>query len=240
MKSTLIETGNARILYDATAMAAPETTQFDPEFWKNRDAVVGRPGGRGGAVIIRCPAGEAVLKRYLRGGMMAKINQALYLFSGFEYSRAFREFRLLQNMHKMHLPVPEPLAAMCETTSAVFSRMALMTRLLPDTETLVEKHKLQAVSAANWEAIGQTLKRFHGKGIYHADLNANNVLINTTGRVFLIDFDKCHIKEPDSSWQNKNIQRLKRSLNKLFPGDLFPRVGWDVLIQAYEKDFQGK
>lgn len=238
MKSTLISIGSTRILYDATAMAAPETAQFEVGFWENRDAVVRRPAGRGGAVVIRCPAGEAVLKRYFRGGMMAKINRALYFFSGYEHSRAFREFRLLQTMHGKSLPVPEPLAAICEKTGGVFARMALMTRMLPDTETLAEKHSLQAVSAADWECIGKTLRKFHNKGVFHADLNANNVLINTAGCVFLIDFDKCKLKQPDPSWQDKNVQRLKRSLEKIFSGDLFPQKGWDILVQAYEKDFR--
>lgn len=240
MKSTLISFDNARILYDATAMAAPETIQFEPAFWENRDAVVHRPSGRGGAVVIRCPAGEAVLKRYYRGGMMAKVNRALYLFTGYENSRAFREFRLLQTLHKKSLPVPEPLAVLCEKSGSVFARMALMTRMLPDTETLAEKEKLKSLSKESWQSIGKTLKKFHARGVFHADLNANNILLNTAGRVFLIDFDKCHIKQPNTSWQNKNIQRLKRSLEKIFPGELFPQKGWDILIKAYGKDFQGK
>ena len=236
MKSTLISTDNSRILYDATALDAPEAAQFDPGYWENRNAVIARPAGRGSAVVIRYSKGEAVLKRYFRGGMMAKINQALYLFTGYERSRAFREFRLLQTMESHSLPVPEALAVICEKSGGLFARMALLTRRIADTETLAARQKKQMVSSSDWKKIGQTLEKFHKHGIFHADLNANNLLLDTVGRVFLIDFDKCRHKQPDANWQKKNIKRLKRSLEKIFPGDLFPRAGWDVLLRAYEKE----
>ncbi len=235
MKSTLISTDNSRILYDATALDAPEAAQFDPSYWENRDAVIARPAGRGSAVVISYSKGEAVLKRYFRGGMMAKVNQALYLFTGYERSRAFREFRLLQTMHSYSLPVPEPLAVICERRGLLAS-MALLTKRIADTETLAARQMQQMVSISDWEMLGKTLKRFHENGIFHADLNANNVLLDTAGRVFLIDFDKCKHKHPDAIWHKKNIKRLKRSLEKLFPGDLFPRAGWDVLVRAYAKE----
>ncbi|MCF6262090.1 MAG: 3-deoxy-D-manno-octulosonic acid kinase [Xanthomonadales bacterium] len=240
MKPTLITTGNARILYDASAMDAPETIQFDSEFWASADAVVRRPAGRGSAVVIRSPSGEAVLKRYFRGGLLAKFNRALYIFSGYENSRAFREFRLLERMQKMKLPVPQPLAALCERQAMVFSRMALMTQMLAATETLAEKLVLGAVSDDHWQAIGRVLSEFHNKGVYHADLNANNLLINTAGEVFLIDFDKCRFKTPGPRWQNNNIQRLKRSLMKLFPAELFPASGWSILLDSYKINISGK
>lgn len=240
MKPTLITTGNARILYDASVIDALETIQFESEFWANADAIVRKPPGRGSAVVIRYPGGEAVLKRYFRGGLLAKINRALYIFTGYENSRAFREYRLLERMHEMKLPVPEPVAALCERQGFFFSQMALMTRMLAATETLAEKQMLGAVSEDHWQTLGKVLSEFHNKGVYHADLNANNLLINTAGEVFLIDFDKCQLKTPNTHWQNNNIQRLKRSLMKLFPANLFPTSGWSILLNTYQSNFSGK
>ncbi len=240
MKPALITTANARILYDASAIGAPETIQFESEYWANANALVRSLPGRGSAVVIRCASGDAVLKRYLRGGLLAKINRALYIFTGYENSRALREFRLLEQMHKMKLPVPKPLAALCERRGFAFSQMALLTQMLAATETLAEKQLLGTVSNDHWQTIGKVLSEFHKKGVYHADLNANNLLINTAGQVFLIDFDKCRLKTPSFRWQNNNIQRLKRSLMKLFPAESFPVSGWSILLSTYQLNISGK
>jgi len=233
MNRTTISTENVHILYDADAMPAPESEQFELEFWENRDAVINRPAGRGGAVHIRCPAGEAVLKRYYRGGLMAKINHSHYFHSGYKHCRAFREFRLLEWMHTVDLPVPEPLAVYCRQFALISARMALLTRFIPDTMTLADKIKTRNMSVQDWEAVGRTIRLFHSQGIYHADLNANNIMLNTEGAVFLLDFDKAEIKSLDARWQKNNIQRLKRSLEKLFPGMDFPAPGWQCLQATY-------
>ncbi len=224
---------SGRILYAADAIAVPVAEQFELGYWESRDQVISLPPGRGSAAVIEVASGQALLKRYLRGGVIARLNKSLYAFTGYSRSRAFREFELLQTMHGLGLPVPEPLAAYCEVVGVIAYRQALLTRMIADTETLAERQQKQPVAEMVWKSIGQTIKLFHQHGICHADLNANNILLNNQNQVFLVDFDKSRQRIASEDWQKANLQRLRRSLKKLFPGDNFPATGWGILQTSY-------
>ena len=95
------------------------------------------------------------------------------------------------------------------------------------TEKLTEGH---------WIAIGSVIRRFHEHGVYHSDLNANNIMIDEGGRCYLIDFDRCSIRQPKFKWQNDNLLRLKRSLNKTNNNEknfFFSDENWRSLLRGY-------
>lgn len=225
---------HGRILYDADAIPVAEAAYFELEHWHARDKVLQIASGRGSAAVIELDAGPALLKRYYRGGLVSKVNKSVYVFNGYERSRAFREYRLLGTMLKLGLPVPEPLAAYCEVIAGVFSRQALITRMLPETETLAQRQRAGTLSKNDWQAVGKVLHEFHQQGIYHADLNATNILLNAQDQVFLVDFDKSRQQKPQNSWQEANLQRLKRSLKKLSGQNNFPINGWENLLDSYK------
>ena len=83
--------------------------------------------------------------------------------------------------------------------------------------------------------IGACIRRFHERGFCHADLNAHNVLIDRSGRVFLIDFDRGRRREP-GDWARGNLERLRRSLDKVssaMPTGRFTQGDWDLLMEGY-------
>ena len=90
----------------------------------------------------------------------------------------------------------------------------LITRRIADAETLAQCLAQGRVDAALAEAVGRVIGRFHRAGVWHADLNAHNVLVAPDG-VYLIDFDRGQLREPAVAWQQANLQRLLRSLVKL-------------------------
>lgn len=47
-----------------------------------------------------------------------------------------------------------------------------------------------------WHKVGQTVRRLHEAGVYHADLNSHNLLLDKEGKVWVIDFDKGAIRSP--------------------------------------------
>jgi 3-deoxy-D-manno-octulosonic acid kinase len=83
--------------------------------------------------------------------------------------------------------------------------------------------------------VGATIADFHNQGINHADLNANNILIDSE-KVFLIDFDHSKQCKPRRMWQNNNMKRLKRSIDKLTEEKHMQSTAnkWQLLIQAYK------
>ena len=73
--------------------------------------------------------------------------------------------------------------------------------------------------------------------MYHADLNINNILFDDSGNVFIIDFDRGEIKQPDVSWQQENMKRLARSFAKEQGRNEimhWQQSDWQLLICEYQ------
>jgi tRNA A-37 threonylcarbamoyl transferase component Bud32 len=112
----------------------------------------------------------------------------------------------------------------------------ILTCRIPDTESLSSYIKRNELAVTGWQSLGACIRRFHDAHIYHADLNAHNILLDNKGNIFLIDFDKGSIDQGES-WKQRNLQRLRRSLDKLSrQGDdfSFKDTDWDSLIAGYE------
>lgn len=201
--------GRFALMFDAERWPQLSEHQFSASGYANVQTVVGQ-GGRGSAWFVQTPVGGAVLKHYLRGGLLAKFVTDRYVYFGASHTRGFQEFELLQKLLKLGLPVPKPLAAFCHC--GLFSyRGALVTERLQDVYSLVS-----AVQQSNapWQLLGETLARFHKAGAHHSDLNANNILLNPQNEVFIIDWDKCVLETAPGAWCEKVLARLQRSLLK--------------------------
>jgi 3-deoxy-D-manno-octulosonic acid kinase len=96
----------------------------------------------------------------------------------------------------------------------------------------------KSLTADLWRTIGKCIALFHRKGFYHYDLNIENILIDSEGSVFLLDFDKTYTAGVSKTIAEKNINRLKRSINKQLSisGDQFPKKEWQILIQEHTKE----
>src|SRR4029453_11025308 len=55
--------------------------------------------------------GRWVLRHYRRGGLIAKLSQDSYLWTGAARTRSFAEWRLLAELRRRGLRVPAPIAA---------------------------------------------------------------------------------------------------------------------------------
>src|SRR5699024_3394777 len=185
-----LQAGSVRILYDPSVLDVVSPEWLEPEFWRLRGAVLDEFGGRGQALAVASDAGPAVLRRCLRGGLIARISRDRYLFTGYARSRSFREFRVLARLHHSCLPVPRPLLAGCERRGLT-ARAALLTRLIPNAISLPQAADL--LEAEHWERLGKTLGSFFRAGVVHPDLNATNLLIDGDCRWHVIDFDRARI-----------------------------------------------
>ena len=227
--------GDGAIVFDATRLRQATPDMLDPAWW-GEAAVPVASGGRGAAWFVEGPFGAGVLRRYLRGGAVARISRDRYLWLGEERVRSVEEFRLLGRLHRQGLPVPRPLLAGWWRLGASY-RAAILVERIAGARPFA--HWLDGdVDAAPWEAAGTTIAAFHRHGVDHADLNANNLLVDDDDAVWLIDFDRGRQRAPAAGWRRDNLERLQRSLAKLAPGDGWGR-GWARLQHAYDAALAG-
>lgn len=199
------------ILSDAAFARQVEPGWFDPAHWGARARPVDS-GGRGGAWFVDAPFGQAVLRHYLRGGLVARFNRDLHLWRGSGRVRSFAEFRLARDLRRANLPVAEPIAAQY-VRSGAFYRAAILVRRLPGVRSLADRAATPA--DAPWQDTGRLLALFHRAGLDHVDLNAHNILFDEAGRGWLVDLDRCRQRLPETGWRSRNLARLERSLLKL-------------------------
>lgn len=177
--------------------------------------MTGEAPGRGSSLFIRPEEGsdeQWVLRPYRRGGLVARLSTARYLWLGAERTRAFREMRLTARLFSQGLPVPRPVAA-CVTRYGLTYEAALLTRRIAGAQALASLLENNAAAPELLERVGQMICRFHHAGLDHVDLNARNILIGADDTPWLIDLDRCRLRAP-GRWRRANLARLERSLGK--------------------------
>jgi 3-deoxy-D-manno-octulosonic acid kinase len=171
-------------------------------------------GGRGSAWRVRCEGLPAALRHYRRGGLLGGLLGDRYLWTGLERTRPYREFLLTAKLYARGLPVPRPLAARVQRDGPYY-RGDLLTGWLPDSRTLDLRLRAQSMRAEDLAHVGAAIAAFHDAGLDHADLNANNILLDEAGQVYVIDFDRGRLSTPSLRIAERNMARLRRSLIKL-------------------------
>jgi 3-deoxy-D-manno-octulosonic acid kinase len=245
--------GEGGVIFPDWPGMPPEPWWFEVDAWRQRAALLGEGGGRGRVAFVRSPlpaaddrSGQWVLRDYRRGGMVRHLVGAHYLFTGAQRTRVFREVELLHALHQHGFPVPCPVAGRFVRTGPWYAA-ALITERLVGAEPLSRRlaDGKGALPLAQWRAIGATLRRFHEAGVWHADLNAHNILLDDAGRCFLIDFDRGRwsARAPLAQrLRQRNLERLARSLRKT--GALGPpraraagadsaAAGWAACLASY-------
>lgn len=180
-------------------------------------------GGRGGTLLF--PMGEdfGVLRRYRRGGMLARMLPKCFL-----RNRMRAESEIHAFLEASGAPVPE-LLGVCWRRRGLGYHGAIATRLI-DAPTLLEWLAAQPEDAKEGlRACGVAIRRVHDLGVLHADLNAANILIAAQGPL-LIDFDGAKRRDGLGRRQRvTNLLRLRRSLRKAG----YPDVLFEAILEGY-------
>jgi len=228
------------IIYDDTRIASPDAKFFDLAYWRSQQALKNVAAGRGNTWFINAPFGQVVLRDYLRGGWAARVSRDHYFFTSIHSSRPFREFKILAAMLEMDLPVPRPFAALCRHRS-MLSSGSLLTGTITGAQTLADflpgGGYFNEDTVLPWANIGKCIRRFHNAGVWHADLNARNILLDPEQRVYLIDFDRARLTPSKVVKGEGNLNRLMRSLKKLWstPHSQALQSAWDQLQVGYDE-----
>ncbi|MEC4678492.1 MAG: 3-deoxy-D-manno-octulosonic acid kinase [Nitrospirota bacterium] len=230
------EIGNQHFLYDPTIIKKITPDHFDFKAWHDTGKVLGEARGRGRVLFVRDASYQFVLRHYRRGGFISKFFTDHYIWQGLQQTRAWAEWHLLKLMVEKGLPVPKPVAARVIKHGRTYTA-DLLTLTLPDCQSLAEHFQKETCTKEILFEAGQTIHHFHHVGIYHADLNAHNILINQTGRIYLLDFDRGR-KRQGQAWKKQNLSRLHRSFCKLARENKSATSfaeKWEMLLQGYEK-----
>lgn len=236
MNWTRIDTDKSHILYDADYIGQVDDDFFEPDSWAARGQLLSGASGRGTTVFVRHGERELALRHYHRGGLPAKLSRDRYLWPGLMRTRPWREWVLLQELYRRGLPVPRAVAARISRSGMTYRGDLITERVAaaPLADWLGKKR----LSATLLMGVGRCLRRFHDAGVWHADLNARNILLAEDGAVTLIDFDRGRLRRPARYWQRANLARLHRSLAKLRRQQslfAFDDEDWKALLRGYEE-----
>jgi 3-deoxy-D-manno-octulosonic acid kinase len=237
VKPVQLQQNQHYFIFDQDALEQVSADYFNPDYHKRAHSMRGQARGRGMTYFVTL-AGQldCVLRHYRRGGMIARFTDDKYLWTDLEQTRPWREWQLLKLMVEKQLPVPNPVAAHVHHQGLYYTADILMQQI-PATQSLSMVLSSRDMNDGLWRQLGKTIRQFHQQGIYHADLNAHNILIDNSEKFYLIDFDKGYYRAPARVWQQSNLDRLQRSLQKLKEQDRngfhFSLHHWGALLQAY-------
>ena len=231
-EEVLARIAGGAMLYDASCLGHPDAAVFEPGYWQAAGGVDATRAGRGTVVFITTPRGQCwVLRHYRRGGLVARLCDDLYFWTGQARTRSFREWRLLRQLRAWNLPVPQPVAA-CFRRAGLGYRADLLTAELPSRLTLAAALREAPLPSGTWGAVGSCIAALHHRGVQHADLNAHNLLLGGSGEVYVLDFDRGRIRAR-GAWEQQVLRRLRRSLLKVtagLPADRFGDEQWRALL----------
>ncbi|WP_122033328.1 3-deoxy-D-manno-octulosonic acid kinase [Aliivibrio sp. EL58] len=200
------------IWYDDSILTDLPEQCCDPEYWQQQNKVIGSAQGRGTTWFVALDKIDAALRHYRRGGLFGKLIKDHYIFTGWEKTRSYQEFQLLNTLIEAGVNVPKPIAA--RSTKLTFCYQAdLLSQKIPNARDLVAILQEKPLSKEIYQKIGNEIRKMHAAQVNHTDLNIHNILIDDNDKVWIIDFDKCYQQKGDD-WKQNNWDRLKRSFVK--------------------------
>ena len=165
-----------------------------------------------------------VKKHYFRKGMMSFLND-WYLYSFLNNTRSYREFEILNYLHKHGFSTCKPLIGWVTYTGIIYAANLIIEAIQAKTlKDLLDNELIKYKKTLLFNKIGIKVAEMHSLNVYHGDLNINNIMLSDepidSGRVepevWIIDFDKSYKSKSNlkETHRYSNLSRFKRSLIK--------------------------
>ena len=232
----VVQDGHDTVWFDPQCFSNAGSHLFDPAWWRQHGTHRAAGTGRGGIHRVADAQRRYLLRHYFRGGFMATISRDRFLAQAAADTRALREFALLAHLRKRGLPVPRACAARC-TRHGIWYRADILVEVIPDADDLAQLLAQRPIVLAEWTALGRAVRQLHDAGVYHSDLNCHNLMLDTRGKAWIVDFDKCGFQS-GTDWKQANLARLLRSLRKelrLNPRFRWREDDWQHFIGGYKR-----
>ena len=168
--------------------------------------------GRGEVYFIDCNNNKLVLKEYNRGGLIRYFTKNKYLYLGLKRTRPFKEFLMLKKMHELELPVPRPVSIKLSISGFYYTGKIITEEVLNtvNLKKIIISKKINNQIISN---IISVLRNLIQNNIFHSDLNINNILIDESLSIYIIDFDNSFFTKR-KKLLIKPLDRLIKSIRK--------------------------
>ncbi|MCZ6674912.1 MAG: 3-deoxy-D-manno-octulosonic acid kinase [Verrucomicrobia bacterium] len=206
---------------------------FDPDKLRREGLITQEICGRGTTYFFQLRENSCVLRHFWRGGFMRHLSKDGYVWMGLKQSRAYREWQILETLENLRLPAPRRIALRIQR-SGLLCRSDIITKEIKNIMALGSLLTQRPLCESEWQSIGEMILKFHANGIFHQDLNANNILLGN-GSCYLIDFDRGRILQ-GNWWKPRMLNRLKHSLESLSRKHKtfhFNPLYWEYLMDGY-------
>lgn len=230
------EQGNRVLFFQDALENDISPAYFEGEYWQGKDAITGSSFGRGVTWFFKLHENEFVLRHYHRGGLIGKILSDGYCYTGLKRTRAYQEFVVTQSLFDQGLPVAKPMAGQV-VKHGLYYQADLITAKIDRARDLVKVLSSESLNVDAYHKIGKMIRQFHDVGLWHADLNIHNIILDGENQLWLIDFDRCHFRKKDEKWMKSNLDRLKRSFLKekgKIKNFNWLDSDWDALLTGYQ------
>jgi len=180
--------------------------------------------GRGRPAVVPFERGKVVLRHYYHGGCFRGLTGDLFL----GVSRFLNELRILSEIFRAGIPVPEPAGLIIGPVGGGVYRGELVTVYIARSIDLLKYYRNLSPEASPWELREkrEIIKRsalmisaLHKAGFYHGDLQLKNLSIKKSEdgvEIFILDLDKAIRGDPDDIDKSEdNLIHLYRSFSKM-------------------------
>ena len=178
--------------------------------------------GRSEMGLCTTHRGDALIRPYRRGGMIAKILGDRYVMR----NRPQEELAIHCGAWRAGVPTVMPLGALWER-SGIFVRGSFATLKADAVDLLTYLQGRPDPDPEVLAACGRAIRSMHRLGIWHADLQVKNILVRGK-EALLIDFDGAG---PILANASANLSRLRRSFSKRG----LPVSAFEAIVDAYNR-----
>jgi len=160
--------------------------------------------------------GRIFVKQYAHGGLLRHLTGGQFISLG--TSRSLLEFSMLERVRSLGINAPRPILFV-NRGSLLYRSWLIMeeivdSRNLAEVSSSLESHDADVLQDA-MAKLGQQVLTLIEHKILHVDLHPGNVLVDSSGRVYLVDFDKARVYGGSSdTLRDLYLRRWRRAVIK--------------------------